>query len=84
MLLPMILKEVVDSIICDPAKKRTNWLFEINDEKCRTEFEVYILIAIYAAAKLSKDAIAFIREVPYSYVSAMAEISIAHDVYDHI
>jgi len=83
-LVPLILKEVVDSIVCNPAQKRKDWLFNFSDRKCRTEEEVYILIGIYAFSKLLTDTINYLREIPFSYVAAKAEISIAHDVYDHV
>ena len=43
-----------------------------------------MLIGIYAAFKLLYDLLNNLREIPYAYMAAAAEISIAHDVYDHV
>lgn len=75
-LLPLVLREVVDSIICVPDPKK--------NIECRSEREVYILIGIYAVTKFMADFFNYIREVPYQHMASKAEISIAHDVYDHI
>jgi hypothetical protein len=72
-LLPLILKEVVDSIVCDPEKKRQDWLFNFSDKKCRSNEEVYILIGVYALTKLFTDMINYLRELPFAYVGAKVE-----------
>jgi ABC-type multidrug transport system fused ATPase/permease subunit len=83
-ILPLILKEVVDSIICDPEKKKQDWLFKFSDEKCRSNEEVYVLIGVYALIKLFTDTINYVRDWPMAIISARIETHIAHDVYDHV
>ena len=82
--LPLILREVIDSILCDPSKKKNDWFIHFSDSKCRTHQEVYLLIGIYAASKFFKDTIGHIRALPWAYVSAKAEVKIAHEVYDNV
>lgn len=72
---PLILGKAVDAIICDRSQ-------ELND--CPSEHETYVLIIIYAMTRFAGDTIKYIREIPYANMAAAAEISIAHDVYDHI
>lgn len=42
------------------------------------------MIIAYAMTKFGADFINNIREIPYANMAAAAEISIAHDVYDHV
>ena len=83
-MLPLVLKEVINSMICDPKKEKNDWLVDFSDKKCRTNEEIYILIGIYAATKFLTDICNNIREWPFAHLTAKVEISIAHDVYDHI
>ena len=83
-MLPLVLKEVIDSMVCDPEKEKNDWLVDFSDKKCRTSEEIYILIGIYAATKLLTDICNNIREWPFAYLTARVETSIAHDVYDHV
>lgn len=71
---PLILKEVIDAITCIPTPDKT----------CPTAQHTYILIGAYAAFKLVYDLMNNLREIPYATMAAQAEISIAHDVYDHV
>lgn len=73
-LVPILLKFVIDAIICD---KETTF-------DCPTEQETYLLIVAYACVKFATDFLNNIREIPYANMAATAEISIAHDVYDHV
>lgn len=43
-----------------------------------------MLIIGYALVKFLGDFLNNIREIPYANMAAAAEISIAHDVYDHV
>ena len=72
---PLILKYVIDAIICDR---------QAEDSECPSEQQTYILIISYACAKFGEDLINNLREIPYANMAASAEISIAHDVYDHV
>lgn len=73
---PIVLKYAVEAIICDPAL--------IEEGECPTEMDTYLLIGLYGFVKFGADFINYIREIPYAYMAARAEISIAHDVYDHV
>jgi hypothetical protein len=39
---------------------------------------------MYVALQFCGDFINYTREVPFANMGAVAEISIAHDVYDHV
>ena len=71
--MPLLLKYTVDAIICD-----------IDTEDCPSSEETYTLITFYVIAKFSSDIINNLREIPYTMMAAQAEISIAHDVHDHV
>lgn len=73
-LVPLVIKEVIDSIICD---RKT-------DSTCPSVNDTYWLIGLYAGVKFASDFVNYIREIPYANMAAKAEISIAHDVYDHV
>jgi hypothetical protein len=73
--IPILLKYVIDAIICD----RTTFA-----DGCPSEQQTYILIIAYAVVKFLGDFFNNIREIPYANMAASAEISIAHDVYDHV
>ena len=72
--IPIILKYAVDAIICDE---------ETFPNGCPSQQETYMLIIGYAVLKFAGDFLNNIREIPYANMAATAEISIAHDVYDH-
>jgi hypothetical protein len=72
---PLILKQAVDAIICDHKDE---------DSDCPSEQQTYIFIIAYAFAKFGEDLLNNLREIPYANMAATAEISIAHDVYDHV
>lgn len=72
---PLILKYAIDAIICDRNSQ---------DIVCPSEQQTYILIIAYAGAKFAEELINNLREIPYANMAASAEITIAHDVYDHI
>jgi len=84
---PLILKLCVDAIICkevDDMDDCPQGSECIVDGECPTEQETYILIIIYAASKFVYDCLNNLREIPYAYMAVKAEVSIAHDVYDHV
>lgn len=70
---PIVLKYAVDAITCVKGVS-----------ECPTPQHTYVLIAAYALVKFAADFLNYIREIPYARMSANAEISIAHDVYDHV
>jgi ABC-type bacteriocin/lantibiotic exporter with double-glycine peptidase domain len=72
---PILLKYAIDGIICDRSE-------EVNE--CPTEQETYMYILAYAIFKFGYDLLNTLREIPYARMAATAEISIAHDVYDHV
>ena len=75
MLNPIILKYAIDSIICDRKDE---------DNECPSDEETYMLVAGYGIFKLLYDLLNTFREVPYARMAANADITIAHDVYDHV
>jgi ATP-binding cassette, subfamily B, heavy metal transporter len=85
-LVPLVFKEVIDSIICEEEKldESDSFFLRSADSGCPTEQETYTIIGLYAVVKFAADFLNYIREVPYANMAAVAEISIAHDVYDHI
>ena len=83
---PLVLKEVIDSIVCkegDLDSEKTFFIIE-NDGGCPSANETKLVIAIYALVRFAADFITYIREIPYANMAAFAEISIAHEVYDHV
>jgi len=91
-LIPLLLKEVIDSMTCDENKhtkqafandKLDKMILQPN-ETCPSEQETYILILVYIGVKFSNDFINYFREYPYANMAAFAEISITDDVYDHV
>lgn len=72
---PIMLKYAVDSIVCD----RT-----IPGNSCPSEEETYLLIGAFTGFKYIYNLLENFREIPYAKMSATAEITIAHDVYDHV
>lgn len=77
---PLLLKEVIDAMTCVPVMAAPG----VKEKVCPTEQETYVLIGIYAGFKLLYDLLNNLREIPYAAMAAQAEISIAHDVYDHV
>ena len=77
---PLLLKAVIDAMTCVPAKDKDGKV----TKECPDAQQVYVLIGVYAAFKLLYDLLNNLREIPYAYMAAAAEISIAHDVYDHV
>lgn len=71
---PAVLGMVVNSIVC--AGK--------GGADCPTQQETYILIGLYAGFKFMADFVRYVVEVPFSNVSASAEVFIAAKVYKHI
>lgn len=84
--IPLLLKEVIDAITCEAKTVKTTDKFLLRKEEfgCPSEQETYILVGLYAIVKFLNDFINYIREIPYANMAALAEISIAHDVYDHV
>jgi ABC-type multidrug transport system fused ATPase/permease subunit len=85
-LIPLVLREVIDTIICeeDKLEETDSFLVRSADAGCPSETETYMIIGLYALVKFTADFINYIREIPYANMAAVAEISIAHDVYDHV
>jgi len=77
-LMPLILKEVVDSITCNPKEMAKE------GKTCDTREHTYVLIIIYSVIKFTRDFLDYVREVPFTCMIAKAEISIADEVYDHV
>ena len=75
---PLILKEAIDAMMCKPNK------LTLEQEACKTEQETYTLVALYVIARLVSEFINNMREIPYGYMAAYAEVQIASDVYNHI
>lgn len=75
-LVPIVLKYAVEAIICDEKT--------VEGGECPTVTETYLLIGLYGFVKFAADFINYIREIPFAHMAARAEISIAHDVYDHV
>jgi ABC-type multidrug transport system fused ATPase/permease subunit len=71
---PAILGMVVDSLVC--AGKGL--------DNCPTKMETYQLVGAYALLKFLADFVRYIVEIPFSNVSASAEVYIASMVYKHI
>jgi len=70
---PIVLKLAVDAITCSKGIG-----------ECPSVQETYLFIGLYALCKFLADTLNYIREIPYAAMAAQAEISIAHDVYDHV
>jgi len=85
-LVPLILKEVIDSIVCqeDEVQESDTFFLRSAENGCPSENETYAIIGLYAFVKFFADFLNYIREIPYANMAAVAEISIAHDVYDHV
>jgi len=74
---PLLLKQVVINITCDDATTEL-------EDGCPDAQETYMIIVIYGCIKFTADLLNYIREVPFSYMSANAEKKIAAMVYSHI
>jgi ABC-type multidrug transport system fused ATPase/permease subunit len=85
-LVPLVFKEVIDSIVCEEEKlaESDTFLLRSAESGCPTEQETYTIIGLYAVVKFAADFLNYIREIPFANMAAVAEISIAHDVYDHV
>jgi len=75
---PLILGQIVADISCDPE----NPLFK--ETGCPDSQQIYTWIAIYACMKFFAEFLNYMREIPFAYVSANAELHIATMVYRHI
>lgn len=71
---PLILKEVIVSITCQDK----------GQGNCPSQQDTYILIFFYAFMKFLAEVINYLREIPFSYVSANAEKHIAKTVHSHM
>lgn len=86
-LAPILFKEIVDSILCDDntIKSKRHWLLRSKETTtCPHEYEINVLIGLYVISKFMVEAIKATREIPYANMAALAEISITHDVYNHV
>jgi ABC-type transport system involved in Fe-S cluster assembly fused permease/ATPase subunit len=54
------------------------------NKKCPGKKDTYILIIIYASLKFLAEVVNYLREIPFSYVSANAEKHIAKTVHSHM
>lgn len=86
-IVPIVLMQVVDSIICsndDPkTSSKTYWLTS-DQPGCPPDEKVYSIIIIYIVVRFFAEFLANIREIPFADMAAVAEVSIAYDVYDHV
>ena len=73
---PALLGMTVNSFVC-AAKAEAG-------VECPTQKETYLLISLYAICKFMADFIRYVVEIPFSNVSASAEVYIASMVYKHI
>ena len=83
---PIVMKETIDSIVCTEqtiGQTRIFWMHG-GQHGCPTESEIYSIIALYISVKFATDFLSYIREIPFAEMGAVAEISIANDVYDHV
>jgi len=71
---PVFIKYAIDGMTCDPLTSITI---------CPDQSEIYMYIALYAGIKFTADFINYIREIPFSNVTASAECFIANMVYKH-
>jgi hypothetical protein len=86
-LVPLLLKETIDAIICEEGKERDTdkLLLKLSgDDGCPEPKFIYMLIVLYGVVKYITETINFMRGVPFASMAAIAEISIARDVYDHL
>ena len=67
--------QVVDQMTCVRSGLKS---------ECPDREEAYILIIAYAVVKFMADFLNYIREIPFSYISANAEKDIATTVFKHI
>jgi len=75
---PLILGQIVANISCDPEH-------ELNKESgCPDSHAIYTMIIVYACTKFGAEFLNYMREIPFAYVSANAELHIATLVYRHI
>lgn len=73
---PLILGQIVADIACDPATEPGG--------ECPDAQAVYVMIGLYAGTKFGAELLNYLREVPFAYVAANAELHIATKVYSHI
>jgi hypothetical protein len=71
----LVLKYVIDAILQD-KKTFPNGPPSLD--------QTYLLIGLYIFVKFFSDFLGYLREIPYARMAANAEISISHDVYDHV
>lgn len=55
-----------------------------NHEECPSPSSTYMAIVLYVMCKFASDVLNYLRELPFAEVSAKAEVSICHDVYEHV
>lgn len=75
---PLILKRVIENITCDPDDN------DLEGGACPTTEDTYVWILFYASMKLVAETVNYLREIPFSYVSANAEKYIAKTVHSHM
>lgn len=73
---------IVDAIICQGKNNEVEGVKELKE--CPTQEETYTYIMFYAGIKLAYDMLHTYREIPFAKMQSQAEVSIAHDVYDHV
>lgn len=82
---PIVMKEVIDSMVCTESSLMPDQSFWLRDQPgCPSSTETYTIIIIYIIVKFLADFLANVREIPFANMGAVAEISIAYDVYDHV
>lgn len=84
--LPVVMKECIDSIICTDLSIDTSKTFWLKGGQpgCPSHQQTYAIIGIYILTKFLLDFVNYTREIPFANMGAVAEISIANDVYDHV
>ena len=74
---PLILGKIVSDIGCDDSNTKYQ-------DGCPDTHSIYMLIIIYACTKFGAELLNYLREVPFAYVAANAELHVATKVYRHI
>jgi len=76
---PLILRTVIVNITCQDDVANNG-----AQKKCAGASDTYILIIFYACLKFLAEVVNYLREIPFSYVSANAEKHIAKTVHSHM
>ena len=69
-ILPLIMKSLIEGMTCEDVGRKKL-------DECATSGDVYLLIGLYVLTKFIADSFNYIREIPFNYMQAKAEVSIA-------